>query len=151
MKPIQRILCPVDFSDTSNHAVEYAANLAVPLGAEMHLLHVYQLPMYTMPDGALLAGPETAQRVMETGQDSLNKLADKVPKGTTVNTHLTEGVPHAEVNRLAKEVGADLVVMGTHGRTGIGHLLLGSVAERVVRTSPIPVLTVRHPKMAKGS
>jgi nucleotide-binding universal stress UspA family protein len=151
MKPIQRILCPVDFSDTSNHAVEYAANLAVPLGAEMHLLHVYQLPMYTMPDGALLAGPETAQRVMETGQDSLNRLADKVSGGITVNTHLTEGVPHAEVNRLAKELGADLVVMGTHGRTGIGHLLLGSVAERVVRTSPIPVLTVRHPKMAKGS
>lgn len=149
MKPIQRILCPVDFSDTSNHAVRYAAELAVPLGAELHLLHVYQLPMYTMPDGALLAGPETAQRVMETSQESLGKLAEELPGELTVNTHLCEGVPHAEVNRLVKELGADLVVMGTHGRTGLGHLLLGSVAERVVRTAVVPVLTVRHPKATK--
>jgi universal stress protein A len=150
MKPIQRILCPVDFSDTSNHAVQYAADLAGPLGAEMHLVHVYQLPMYTMPDGALLAGPETAQRVMDTSQEALTKLADGAPEGVPVHTHLTEGLAHTEVERLAKEIGADLIVMGTHGRTGLGHLLLGSVAERVVRTSSVPVLTVRHPEARKG-
>jgi universal stress protein A len=150
MKPIQRILCPVDFSDTSNHAVKYALGLAEPLGAEVHLLHVYQLPMYTMPDGALLAGPQTATRVMESAQQALNELAASLGGDPPLQKHLTEGVPHAEVERVANDIGADLIVMGTHGRTGLGHLLLGSVAERVVRTASVPVLTVRHPG-ARGS
>jgi universal stress protein A len=150
MKPIQRILCPVDFSDTSNHAVKYALGLAEPLGAEVHLLHVYQLPMYTMPDGALLAGPQTATRVMESAQQALNELAAGLGADPPLQKHLTEGVPHAEVERVANDIGADLIVMGTHGRTGLGHLLLGSVAERVVRTASVPVLTVRHPG-ARGS
>lgn len=152
MTTISRILSPVDFSDTSDHAVEYAVELAKGLGAEIHLLHVYQLPMYSMPDGALLAGPDVATRIMDTARESLDALAQRLAdRGVTVERHLTEGVPHQEIDRVAKEVGADLIVMGTHGRTGLGHLLLGSVAERVVRIVPVPVLTVRHPESAESA
>ncbi|MFW5876014.1 MAG: universal stress protein [Myxococcota bacterium] len=144
---VSRILSPVDFSETSDHALEYAIELARGLGAELHLLHVYQLPMYSMPDGALLAGPDVATRIMDTARESLDALAQRLAdRGVTIERHLTEGVPHQEIERVAKDIGADMVVMGTHGRTGLGHLLLGSVAERVVRTVPAPVLTVRHPE-----
>ncbi|MFW6051688.1 MAG: universal stress protein [Myxococcota bacterium] len=147
MTTISRILSPIDFSKTSEHALEYALNLAEGLGAEVHVLHVYQLPMYTMPDGALLAGPDVATRVLETSREALGEVVDRhAQRGVPIERHLTEGVPHAEIDRVAREVGADLIVMGTHGRSGLGHLLLGSVAERVVRSSAVPVLTVRHPQ-----
>lgn len=152
MTSIERILCPVDFSETSEHALAYALELARGLGAEVDLAHIYQLPMYALPDGALLAGPDMASRILDTCQDSLDELASRhAGHEVALEKHLTEGVPHTEICRLAQKLGADMIVMGTHGRTGFGHLLLGSVAERVVRMSKIPVLTVRHPEALEVS
>ncbi len=141
MPDIRRILVPVDFSAPSDGALDFAIELAQKLGAEVHLMHVYQLPVYALPDGAMMAGPEFTTKVTTELQKSLTDLAKSKP-GSPLKTHLVEGVPYREIVRMAGELDADLVVMGTHGRTGIRHLLLGSVAERVVRSSEVPVITV---------
>jgi len=140
---VQRILCPVDFSEPSGQALDYAVTLASTLGAELHLLHAYQLPVYALPDGALIPSAELAASVSSEAQEALDGLVnDRIPDGVVAHPHLTEGAPYLEVERLVKELDIDLVVMGTHGRTGFARLLMGSVAERVIRTCPVPVLSV---------
>ena len=141
MTDIRRILCPVDFSEPSEVAVDFAVELAAKFGAEVHLVHVYQLPVYALPDGAMMAGPEFTTKVTTELQKALAELAAKFAP-LKLETHLVEGVPYRETVRMTEELGADLVVVGTHGRTGLRHLLLGSVAERVVRSSKVPVITV---------
>jgi nucleotide-binding universal stress UspA family protein len=141
MPEIRRILCPVDFSEPSENALDYAVDLASKFGADVQLVHVYQLPVYALPDGAMMAGPEFTTKVTAELQKALEELAEK-KTGAKIETHLVEGIPYKEIVRLGDELEADLVVMGTHGRTGIKHLLLGSVAERVVRSSQRPVITV---------
>jgi nucleotide-binding universal stress UspA family protein len=143
MPEIRRILCPVDFSEPSERALDFAVELAPKFGAELHLVHVYQLPVYALPDGAVMVGPEfTAQVTTELGKALEALAAPRRSAIESLQTHLVEGVPYREIHRMAEELGADLIAMGTHGRTGIRHLLLGSVAERVVRTAKVPVLTV---------
>ena len=147
MAKIRRIVCPVDFSEGAGSAIEYALDLAKDVGAEVRFVHVYQIPVYALPDGAVIGGPELAARLGVQLQTELEGLAKKyAERGVKIATHLIEGVPHVEIVRIAKELPADLIVMGTHGRGGISHLLLGSVAERGVRTSECPGLTVRQPK-----
>lgn len=141
MPVIRRILCPVDFSPDAERALDYGIELAQALGAEIDLLHVYQLPVYALPDGAMMAGPEFTAKVTTELQQALTALAEK-KAAAKPKTHLREGVPYREIVAMSEELEADLIVMGTHGRTGIKHLLLGSVAERVVRTSQVPVITV---------
>jgi nucleotide-binding universal stress UspA family protein len=138
---IRTILCPVDFSPASDNAFAYARELAAKLDARIELLHVFQLPIYALPDGAVMVGPDYTVRLTTELQAALVKLAS-VEKKVPVETHLLEGLPYQEITRMASELHADLIVMGTHGRTGVKHLLLGSVAERVVRTSPVPVISV---------
>lgn len=144
MISIRRILCPVDFSETSDYALKYALELGQRFGAEVHLVHAYQLPVYAMPDGALVAGPEAVASLTDKLQKDLTALG-KRHEGVT-KTHLLEGVPHREIDDLAKKLPADIIVMGTHGRSGLARVLIGSVAERVVRTAPCPVLTVHVPE-----
>jgi nucleotide-binding universal stress UspA family protein len=137
---IRRILCPVDFSEPSDHAYAYAVHLAKALGAELHVMHAYQLPVYALPDGAMIPTAEVAASMSTEAQKALDRMA--APEGLPVQRHLTEGVPHKEIERLVEELECDLVVMGTHGRTGLRRFLVGSVAERVVRTCSVPVVTV---------
>lgn len=141
MAEIRCIVCPVDFSEPSERALEWAADLARDFGAALHLVHVYQLPVYALPDGAVIAGPEFTTRVTSELTKSLAARAEKHGIASE-RTHLVEGVPWREIIRMTEELGAEIIVMGTHGRTGLRHLLMGSVAERVVRTSPVPVVTV---------
>lgn len=143
----ERILVPVDFSEPSQYALALGEKMAKSLGAELHLLHVYQLPTYTLPDGAVLAGPDVTARILDESKKSLDAMIRGcTERGVAAQGHLSEGLPHKEIDRIASEIGATLVVIGTHGRTGLSHFLLGSVAERVVRTSKVPVLSVRPPK-----
>ena len=144
MFEIRRILCPIDLSETSKPAFEYAVALAAQLGAELELLHVYQLPAYALPEGGLeiLAGLEVEL------ENRLQQQLDEFAKHSTepsvkITTVLVTGVPYVEIIRAAKQRKADLIVIGTHGRTGLAHLLIGSVAERVIRTSEVPVLSIR--------
>jgi len=147
MAKITTVLCPIDFSDTSLAALDYGVDLAGTLGAQVHVLHAYQLPVYALPDGALMASPEYISDLSNKLQAELDKVVDaRQDRGVRLQGHLVEGLPHDEVNRMAGDLGADLIVMGTHGRSGLGHLLLGSVAEKVVRSAEVPVLTVRTAK-----
>lgn len=146
MSQIQRILCPTDFSECSERAFERAIDLARTLGASVHLAHVHELVAYSSPEGALLlTDPIVLQRINDGLRRELAKKAEKV-EGVTVTTGLTEGWPAREIVRLAEELPADLIVIGTHGRSGFQRFLLGSVAEKVLRTSKVPVVTVpcRH-------
>ncbi len=140
------ILCPVDFSPASDHALQAAMRLADRLGADLHLVHVYQLPIFVDPDGALISGGgDVRTHLSGEAQRLLDERAARHGE-VKLHEHLAEGLPHDEINRVAEEQGATLIVMGTHGRTGLKRMLLGSVAERVVRTSPIPVITIPPPQ-----
>lgn len=144
MSAIDIILCPVDFSETSEAALRYACELAQQVDAKVHVLHVYQIPVYPMPDGALMPTANWTTHIIDSAQHGLGELLEKHEQ--CIDHHdITEGVPHQEINRVAEASGADLIVMGTHGRAGLSHMFMGSVAERVVRTAKVPVLTVRTP------
>jgi nucleotide-binding universal stress UspA family protein len=141
---IERILCPTDFSDCSRAALGLALELAQRLGASLRLVHVFQLPRYAgFEDGLAMtsasAGLFTDLRAR--ADEQLRAEQERCRKASvTATAEQVEGVPYAEIVKLSSE--ADLVVMGTHGRTGLPRLVLGSVAERVVRLAKSPVLTV---------
>jgi nucleotide-binding universal stress UspA family protein len=145
MADYRLILSPVDFSQTSQRAFETALDLAARLNAEVRVMHVYQLPASALPEGVWQTPNDLEATVEEALQKRLDEFVEQsAAKGITVSTGLCEGVPYVEITRAAQELGADMIVIGTHGRTGLAHLMLGSVAERVLRTSDIPVLTVRQ-------
>ncbi|HSQ65741.1 MAG TPA: universal stress protein [Polyangiaceae bacterium] len=140
------LLVPVDFSDTSNLALDYAVDLAKALGGKVVVMHAYELPVYGFPDGALVATVEIATRIMNGAQAGLAALLEKrKDKGVEITSVLRQGVPWDEVHSVAEEVKADMIVIGTHGRGGLARALLGSVAEKIIRTSTRPVLTIRGP------
>ncbi len=142
MLAIQTILHPTDFSKQSASAFQVASALARDYGAKLLLLHVRQPG--TMVFGEFGALPPSPQ---ETDEELRARLAQLVPpeKSVRVERFLATGSPAEEILRLAGDAHADLIVLGTHGRTGLGRLLMGSVAERVVRKAPCLVLTVKEP------
>lgn len=135
------IVVPVDFEAASAKAITTAKDLAARFGADVVLVHVYQLPVYTYPglEPTLLPGFHT--EVTAAAQRAVDELA----KRESMRAVLREGDPATEILAAAEEMNAAMIVMGTHGRTGLAHLFLGSVAEKVVRKSKVPVLTVRAP------
>ena len=140
----KRILVPTDFSATSARALEYAGVLAKAFGASLHLLHVVAFPLGTTatPEGYWIEFSGLRQQMREDGERQIAELAAKLP-GIKVATEVLDGQsPASVITKAATDHGAQLIVMGTHGHGGLTHLLLGSVAERVVRTAPCPVLTV---------
>ena len=142
---IQTILVPVDFGETAEHALEASIDLAKALHAKLHLVHVYQIPVYGFPDGAFIAGPEVATKISEAAAKGLHELVERYSqRGVPIAGTVRQGSAHEEIVAIAKELPAEMIVMGTHGRGMLAHALLGSVTERVVRTSPVPVLTIRH-------
>jgi nucleotide-binding universal stress UspA family protein len=149
---IKRILLPTDFSDCANQARDYACLLAEQLGAELHLLHVLSDPLQSAPAfGMGLVSPELLKRSDEdhrkleaAARGKLNATLNEDWKaGKEVACRICWGNPFVEIVRDAREHEVDLIVMGTHGRSGLSHALLGSIAENVVRHAPCPVLTVR--------
>lgn len=145
MATITRILVPTDFSETADAALAYAKPLAAQFGATLHLVHVFSDP-YVLPAYApdVYAGVPATLREEALAQvaDELKLRAGHNPAKRIVTATLT-GLTARELVRYADEHGIDLIVMGTHGRQGVAHLLLGSVAEHLVRIAPCPVLTVR--------
>lgn len=137
------ILVPTDFSDNAEHALDYAVALAAKLGAKIHLLNVVALPMYGAESGISVTA-SVIDSILDGNQGELDRLATaragKVAFGPTL---LRTGDARTVIDATVIEVGADLIVMGTHGRSGLTRLLIGSVAESVVRSSTCPVLLVR--------
>jgi nucleotide-binding universal stress UspA family protein len=149
MISIRRILCPVDFSESSTHAIEYALAFASAYRAELRLLHVVYPPSYGVgADGINIdITVQMTEHVEKTSREQLHALAENARTSwPEVTEEILTGVPFLEIIRSARAAQADLIVMGTHGRTGLAHALIGSVAERVVRKAPCPVLTVKHPE-----
>lgn len=143
----KRICCPIDFSDASRAAMEVAADLARRNGATLHLLHAYPIPGYTFPDGSVVASPKMMQELDEGAKRHLEEWRDEAVRlgAPTVDVVKAIGEPAAEIVSYAAAQGVDLLVLGTHGRSGLEHALMGSIAERVVRKARCPVLTVRPP------
>ncbi len=142
----KKICCPIDFSDASRAAMEVGADLARRNGGELVLLHAYPIPGYTFPDGSVVASPRMMQELAEGAEKHLQEWRrDAEALGARVSTVKAVGEPASEIVTFARESGVDLLVLGTHGRTGLEHALMGSVAERVVRKARCPVLTVRPP------
>lgn len=144
----KRICCPVDFSDASRAALEVAADLARRNGATLTLLHAYPIPGYTLPDGSVVASPNMMQELAAAAEQHLADWRAEAERlgAAGAKTEKVVGEPAREIVAWAGANGADLLVLGTHGRTGFEHALLGSVAERVVRKAACPVLTVRPPR-----
>jgi nucleotide-binding universal stress UspA family protein len=145
---ISRILVPVDFSAYSERAREYAIELAGRFGASLHLLHVVEDPIATGVWGGETVIPnltELREELVDGAERQLVTYRDAAARaGVSVVSTVQVGLPAITIVEHAKSLGVDLIVMGTHGRTGMAHLLMGSVAERVLRHAPCPVLTIRE-------
>lgn len=148
---ITRILVPIDFSAHSDRALRYATTLADRFNATVEVLHVVEDPFVSgawSPEAVAPNIPELLADLVAAARGKLDDLrAAAIEKGvrlkTTVLTTVVSGRPADTIADYARTERFDLIVMGTHGRTGLTHALLGSVAERVVRTAPCPVMTVR--------
>ena len=141
---LSRILVPLDFSTHSLGALEYARKLAEKFDSELILIHVVE-PMVYMTDFNLgqISIPTIEKELVKKAEDELKKLKDKIGDRFKVKVIVKLGKPFIEIVQVAKDEDIDLIVMGTHGHTGVEHILFGSTAEKVVRKSPCPVLTVR--------
>lgn len=144
---LQEILVPTDFSPLANHALDHAIYLAKRYKARLTLVHV-MAPYFGGTEADMMSIPSAyyGRELMGILEERLNEVGKKGrDEGIEVNTILTMGVPFVEIVRIARQKKMDLIVVSTHGRTGLKHAILGSTAERVVRKAPCPVLSVRPP------
>jgi nucleotide-binding universal stress UspA family protein len=141
MLPIKTVLHPTDFSEPAEHARRMAYELARDYGARLILLHVVEPPVYYGELGLSFTAPGDLR------EEAAERLAALVEEGTPVHVETlnVDGIAAAEILRVARETHANLVVLGSHGRSGLGRVLMGSVAEEISRKSPCPVLIVRTP------
>ena len=145
MKPFKKILVPVDFSPHAEAAIRAAADISQRYDASVTLVHVYEVVAYALPEGYVFQTPQQLAGLMSEFQKLLGaaKAQAQAAGAKRVETTQLQGPAAFEVTEFAKKNGFDLIIMGTHGRTGFKHALLGSVAERVVRVASCPVLTIR--------
>ncbi len=144
MIKIKRLLSPTDFSDAAKHALLYAEDLARTYGSELHLLHVIEPVLYPPEMFGQVGLVDIETTIERAGQEELAQWRTQVPNDVTCVTSVAHGKPWAEILRYATEKEIDLIVIATHGRTALDHLLLGSTTDKIVRKSACPVLTVRY-------
>lgn len=147
MIAIRRILVPHDFSDTSAASVAYGVALAKSFGAVLHFLHVGEQVRFEMD----MEFPLALGAMSDGARERLHTIVSPAEQAALAPLFAVRtGDPASEIVSYAEEAGIDLIVMGTHGRGLVGHVLMGSVAEKVVRTAPCPVLTVRNPQQPQA-
>lgn len=145
MRDFKTILFATDFSESSDYAFDYAQSLAKKFGARLALVHVINEPVDLRGFYVPHISFDKLEEEIEAGA---KKMMEKfcrthIRDYDNYETYIVPGVPYDEIIKKGLEVGADLIVMATHGRTGLDHVLFGSTAEKVVRKSPIPVMTIR--------
>ena len=145
--PWKKVLCPIDFSEPARAAMGAAIDICRHFGAQLTLFHAYTLPGYTLPEGSVVASPKMLQELSDQAEVHLEEWRRSAEALGAPQVAIAKSIGDAaiEIAELAREGGFDLIVVGTHGRTGIRHALLGSTAERVVRRAGCPVLTI-HPE-----
>ncbi|MEX2523678.1 MAG: universal stress protein [Gammaproteobacteria bacterium] len=146
MIAFKRILVPIDFSDASIAAFVNALDLAGALDAEIRVIHIHQLQVPYVGDGGFYVPEMDEDEALEERRKELEEFVKKHANGSslTINQEVRLGDPETEINEMADEFQVDLVVMGTHGRSGLSHLLMGSVTENVLRHTNVPVMVVRQ-------
>jgi nucleotide-binding universal stress UspA family protein len=143
--PIERILVPHDFSDTAQCALDYALDFAEKLGAAITVVHAYDYPVLSYPDGPVITA-DFIRQIQDAAGTSLDGIVSRAKRpGVAIDSTLRQGPVWSAILAAAKDRKADLIVIGTHGRRGLSRALLGSVAEKIVRTAPCAVLTVHGP------
>ena len=146
---ISRILVPTDFSADADAAFRYALGLARAFNAHIHLLHVVDDPLSAGMWASEIYTVQIAGLQVDVVREAERRLEQSVPPGLEkISTEVQVGNPMRQILDTARERGTDLIVMGTHGRTGIAHVVMGSVAERVLRHAPCPVLAMRAATVA---
>lgn len=143
---IKKILCPTDFSPSSEYAMQYALSIAERHGATVELLHITEPSTYA--NDALQEDDKLSETFKEHLYNRLHDISLSADSTVPIKTNVITGIAYAEIVNRAKTWPADLIVIGTHGRTGMKHMLIGSVAEKIIRISSCPVCTVRHPDHA---
>lgn len=144
---LRRILAATDFSASANHALKYARDLAENFGAELHVLNVVVEPLpLPAPDGAWIRPEDAIPEMVRRAQQDLAANTEDIKLNSGRLRCATEvGFPTEQILKYVKDHQVDLIVLGTHGHRGLSRLLLGSVAEKIVRLAPCPVLTVHSP------
>lgn len=143
---LKRLLLATDFSPQATAAMGYAAELSGRLGVPLLVVAAFQIPIYPLPEGVIIRSADTiAQLLAQTSTDLAAARATAIELGAHgVETVVVEGNPAAEIVRIARERDMSLIVMGSHGRGGISRAILGSVADKVMRTAHCPVMIVAH-------
>lgn len=146
MSSFSSILVPTDFSPCSDYGVAYAASLSRRLGASVHLFHIIETDYL---DHGALYGQTALLNMAEVEESAVRSLEQRAStirdQGLDVETHIHKGIPADMLLDMAKKLGCDLIVVGTHGHTGFNRFLFGSTCERLVRQAPVPVLAVKRP------
>ena len=148
MKPFNKILTAIDFSENSDYAFDYALTLAKQFDSQLTILHVINEPVDLRGFYVPHISFEQLEKEIEEGAEKMMAkfCSSKMGDFTNFTTSIVTGIPYEEIIRSAREAAASLIVLGTHGRTGLDHLIFGSTAERVVRGASCPVLTIRLPE-----
>jgi nucleotide-binding universal stress UspA family protein len=151
MATFRRLLVATDFTETADRALDWAVELAARVNASVTVVHAYEIPVIGFPDGGIIATADVAVRIAEGARIALDNVVEqRQGRGVPIDSVLREGVAWEEINAAAEQIDAGLVVIGTHGRQGLARALLGSVAEKVIRTSHRPVVTIRGPQPESG-
>jgi len=146
----KHILVATDFSEQSDRAVQLATDFATAFQSSLTLLHVYEAPVAVFQESPFRSG-NLFEPSLEEAESRLAERVEVIGREIPeIGAKIRQGVPSQQILAAAQEYGADLIVMGTHGRRGLARTLLGSVAEKVVRHSSVPVLTVRQPAGAQA-
>ncbi len=141
---MNNILCPTDFSDTANKAISYAAEMALKYDATLHLVSVInEIHGFDSFQVLAITPNDIHEHMLKITQEKLDELTTNIKPSIPLHTVVLEGHPSTEITRAAAEFDCDMIVIASHGRTGLEHILIGSVAESVTRHSHCPVLIVK--------
>ena len=143
MIDIKNILCPVDHSDCSKEALKYAVSFAIKDNSKLYLLHVIDICAYDESINAMTPQIPDDETLAQLKTKLLDCIPEEMRDDMNVEALVVQGIPFVEIISTAKRNDVDMIVLGSHGRTGISHMMMGSVSEKVVRKAPCPVLTVR--------
>ncbi|MDR4506135.1 MAG: universal stress protein [Candidatus Scalindua sp.] len=145
MIKLKKILCPIDHSDCSKEALKYAVSFALREEALLYLLHVIDIRTFDENLDTITKQMPDDKSIRQLREKLLECVPEEIRSDMKIEAIVVQGIPFVEIISAAKQHNVDMLVLGTHGRTGLAHIMLGSVSEKVVRKAPCPVLTVRQP------